>query len=50
MSGPSQSVGERLLMIDESPYGEATATDDTSYEPALISHAASIWIVVFLAA
>jgi hypothetical protein len=30
MNGPSQSVGEHLLMSDESPFGEATATDDSS--------------------
>jgi hypothetical protein len=29
MNGPSQSHGERLLMSDESPFGEATATDDS---------------------
>jgi hypothetical protein len=33
-NGPSPSVGERLLMSDESPFDEATATDDSSDEPA----------------
>ncbi|WNC94452.1 hypothetical protein RI103_35415 [Paraburkholderia sp. FT54] len=65
MNGPLQSHGERLLMSDESPFGEATATDDSSSASQLqiqaltavaqismsiaVSASGAVWLKEFLA-